>query len=48
MEVSSFLIILRFHDVLLGTFDILQNFIKNGVERKNIVDIFSKLSYHQF
>jgi hypothetical protein len=41
--IGSCLLIYKLKDILIGNFEVLQEFVKHGVERNKIMDVFCKL-----
>lgn len=43
--VGSSLLLYRYIDIVIGTFDVLQEFVRQGTDRNKIFDVFCKLTY---
>lgn len=45
--IGSSLLLYRYTDILVGNFEILQQFVRQGIDQSKIYDIFCKLDFNQ-
>lgn len=45
--IGSSLLLYRYTDILIGTFEVLQQFVRQGTDQSKIYDVFCKLSMEQ-